>query len=262
MDSTSRGVREVTDDNPRQGTQRSRRSSSAARAPGSDAPSDATRVGRRAPSRDGDMVPSSDRTQLGVRRAVAAPPEPHRTQHGRRAGVEEHPHEAGDSAPTTDDEVVRFGPGVPQVAAPVAPTWGPSAPRRRRARWRGVLGTLLTAALVAAVLWFLLPGGEPLRVAAAGVAPTVEPGRACDVTVDVVGTVTTNGRPGTITYQWERSDGQTSAVLSQTVPEGTSVVEVHLMWTLSGTGTYPAQATLRVLTPDASEAVGGFTYRC
>lgn len=124
------------------------------------------------------------------------------------------------------------------------------------------MSALLTAAIIAAAIWFLVPGADPLRVHVIGVAPSADPGTACDVTVDVVGTIATNGRGGTLTYQWIRSDGQTSAVLSHSVPDGALVTDVHLMWTLSGSGTYPARATLRVLDPDRSEAVGGFTYRC
>lgn len=266
MDSTARGIRAVTDHSRREDTQEGRRSSSADRAAGSDASAAETRHGVRNRARAGDMVPPSDRTQLGARRTAETSPEiaapPNHTQLGRRGAGELHPQSGGSASasPTADDGVARFGPGVPHGAA--TPTWTPAGAPRRRTRRRGALGSLLTAIVVAAALWFLLPSGESLRVQALRVAPAAEPGRACDVTVDVVGTVATNGRPGTITYQWQRNDGQTSAVLSQTVPEGTSVAEVHLMWTLSGTGTYPAQATLRVLAPDASEAVGGFTYRC
>jgi hypothetical protein len=46
------------------------------------------------------------------------------------------------------------------------------------------------------------------------------------------------------------------------VPSGRSQVAVHLYWSFSGHGTYPATATLRVLTPTATEALGRFTYQC
>ena len=82
------------------------------------------------------------------------------------------------------------------------------------------------------------------------------------MTVDVVGTVTTDGRAGTFTYQWLRSDGQVSAELTGSVADGVTSTQVHLMWTFSGPGTYPASATLRVLRPDPVEAVGHLTYSC
>lgn len=201
---------------------------------------------------DAPASSSAEATRLGGRRgAEIAPPVtggPARTEPGRRA----------DRLPAAGD-VVRFGPGVP-----AAPAWpaaaGPPAKRRRRAAG-GLAGAVATAALVALVAWLLLWRPEPLVAVGAAVAAN-DPGTACDVTVDVVGTIDTNGRAGTLSYQWLRSDGETSAVLSQSVESGTTVVEVHLMWTLAGTGTYPATATLRVLEPSPAEASGSFTYRC
>lgn len=155
---------------------------------------------------------------------------------------------------------LRFGPGV---AAARPPAWQSAPPRRRGRRLRAVLGGLLTLAIVAAVggyLWWQRQ--NPLAVTAATVAPAEPPGDQCDVTVDVVGTVQTNGRPGTITYQWIRSDGETSGVLDQTVAAGAASVQVHLFWSFSGQGRYDATATLQILAPSPMEASGGFTYDC
>lgn len=121
---------------------------------------------------------------------------------------------------------------------------------------------LLTAVIVAGVVAYLLAQGrDPLQVEASSVA-AVSPGQACDTTVDVVGTINTNGRPGTVRYQWLRNDGQPTAVLSQSVPAGSTTVPVHMQWSLSGQGRFVAQARLRVLDPGPTESVGGFTYSC
>ena len=95
----------------------------------------------------------------------------------------------------------------------------------------------------------------------ASVAAT-DPGRECDVTVDVVGTVRTNGRAGEITYTWSRSDGETTAALTEPVTAGQTSVDVHLLWTLTGRGRHDATATLRVIAPTPTEAAGSFTYDC
>ena len=107
--------------------------------------------------------------------------------------------------------------------------------------------------------WWRERGGLVVEVAAVG--PSAPPA-SCDVTVDVVGTVRANGRPGTFRYQWERNDGQLSTVLEQSVATGEDQVEVHLYWTFRGEGSYPAVATLRILAPALSEGTGRFTYEC
>ncbi|MFC4943148.1 hypothetical protein [Pseudonocardia sp. GCM10023141] len=121
---------------------------------------------------------------------------------------------------------------------------------------------MITALIAIGVLAFLLTRPAPLQVSVATVAPAADPGTSCGATVDVVGTITTNGRPGAITYQWVRSDGQVSGELTQSVADGATSTQVHLLWTFSGSGRYPASATLRVLRPDPVDAVGHFTYSC
>jgi hypothetical protein len=163
---------------------------------------------------------------------------------------------------------LRFGPGAGAASRP--PTW-PTAdrrrPGRRRGRWRGRLRALasglVTLVLVAGVAAYLWQRHEnPLVVTGAVVAAAEEPGDQCDVTVDVVGTIQTNGPPGTISYQWIRSDGETSGVLDQSVPSGRASTQVHLFWSFSGQGRYDATATLRILAPTPMEVVGQFTYAC
>ncbi|MGY0232935.1 hypothetical protein [Longispora urticae] len=164
------------------------------------------------------------------------------------------------------DVRLRFGAGIP---AGVEEAWkaGPPAPpkpgKKAGKRWRRIVGGLVTGAIIGGVVgYFWWYNAHPLKVTAAQVAPATAPGTACDVTVDVVGTVTTNGRPGTITYQWLRSDGEATQELSQSVPSGTKSVPLHLHWKFSGKGEYQAKATLRILGPNPTEAAGEFTYSC
>ena len=164
---------------------------------------------------------------------------------------------------------LRFGSGVPASAAQVwqGTTTPPDQRRRgggrRRRTLRAVLSGLITLALVGGVLGFLWWRQQnPLVVTAAVVAPAQPPGNACDLTVDVVGTVQTNGKAGTFTYQWVRSDGQTSAVLDQSVTSGVASTQVHLYWSFSGQGTLDVSATLKILAPTPLEATGEFTYAC
>jgi serine/threonine-protein kinase len=188
-------------------------------------------------------------------------------------GADRPPDEATRPADTV---TVRFGPGIADSGATTVPSErgesrvatqpreraGRSTSRRRGGR-RHLLGGLVTALVVAAALLYLYQTrAAPLTVVEARVAPAAEPGQACDVTVDVVGTVRTNGNPGTITYEWTRSDGETAGPLTETVADGTDGIDVHLLWTLSGSGRYLATATLRVLEPNPVQAEGSFTYDC
>lgn len=118
------------------------------------------------------------------------------------------------------------------------------------------------AIVAAAAGLFWWQRGGPLSVLAVNVTPAQAPGHNCDVTVDVVGTIRTDGRGGIVTYQWQRNDGQTSAVLHEVVAPARHDAVVHLHWTLAGEGTFQATATLSVLAPDALTASSEFTYDC
>jgi hypothetical protein len=179
------------------------------------------------------------------------------TQLGHRAAAS-----GGRAAAGAQRANLRFGPGVQAARRP--PGWPAARPRSRRRRWPRTLGGgLLTLAILAGVAGYLWwERQNPLVVTAAVVAPAEPPGDRCDVTVDVVGTVQTNGRGGTVTYQWIRSDGEISTVLDQSVPEGSASTQVHLFWSFSGQGRYRATATLKILAPTPIETSGEFTYAC
>lgn len=160
-----------------------------------------------------------------------------------------------------DGMTLRFGPGVP---AGVAEKWRGSGGRRPLVR--RIIGGLLTlgvAVLAGLVVWWLLRGGAGVTVTGASVsAPGAR--QPCDTTVRVVGTIRTNGGRGEITYRWRRSDGQVSGVLSESVRKGQRSVQVPLRWTVKGTGTLHAVATLEVVQPGKPtiHASGAFEYAC
>lgn len=159
--------------------------------------------------------------------------------------------------------VLRFGPGVQGALAhrstqPPPPVPPPSPPGRHGAR-RYALPALVLLAVLAFLAWQRL--GPALTVRGASVtAPSAAVD--CDGTADLVGTVTTNGRPGTLTYRWTRSDGTSSGVLREEVTRGQEQVRLRLLWTFEGTGRYEARAELRILSPAGRTATAGLTYDC
>lgn len=152
----------------------------------------------------------------------------------------------------TDDETyVRFGPGVPASTA---------ARERRPRRWILPLTVLILA--VAVLIYFLWGRGTtPVAVDSIGVkaaTPTV----TCGQTERLTAVITTNGGAGTLTYQWTRSDGTRSDVLSQNVSKGDRQATVSLLWDFDGPGTYDASATVRILSPGDASASAAFRYVC
>ncbi|MEU1280776.1 hypothetical protein [Streptomyces sp. NPDC005805] len=173
-----------------------------------------------------------------------------------------------------EGEVLRFGPGVTASARPVAgpataagvwhgtPAAGTDTGAARRPG-RGLRRYLLAAGVLAAVLVFLTwqHFGPGVAVRSVEVrAPAAEPG--CDGTAEVVGTVRTNGRPGTLRYRWVRSDGSSSGLLRERVAREQEEVRLRLLWTFRGQGEHPARAELRIEAPDPRAASARFTYTC
>jgi hypothetical protein len=167
-----------------------------------------------------------------------------------------------DDAPT-GEVTLRFGPGVP---AEVARKWRDGG-RPRRPLGRRIAGGLITLAialLAGLVVWWLLRGGGP-DVEVTGVTVSApEAVQKCDATVNVVGTIRTNGGHGDITYRWRRSDGQDSGIFTDSVHKGQRSIRVPLRWTVKGTGTFHAVATLQIIRPKgpAVSASGAFDYTC
>jgi hypothetical protein len=163
--------------------------------------------------------------------------------------------------------VFRFGPGV-QPTDQVVETWRSGRaqpPRRRRRLVRNLISWLVTAALLVAVLVWLLLRGQASDIEVTGIqVQTPERAQTCDANVDVTGVLATNGEAGQITYRWVRSDGHTSGLLHETVEAGKREVTVHLSWAIKGPGDRRFTATLELLEPksNADKASSGFRYSC
>ncbi|MGN9767960.1 hypothetical protein ACTMS2_22730 [Micromonospora sp. SD12] len=158
---------------------------------------------------------------------------------------------------------VRFGPGVPTTPPP-APAW-PSPPPRRRSAWRtvtSVLSTLLTVALLVAVGLYLWQRISPLEVTGVTLAVAQPAGDRCDVTIDVVATVSTNGRAGEIRYQWLRTGSAPGSLLTERVGRGQRTVELTLRWAFSGVGTTTETATVNITSPAPVQAQTPVSYDC
>jgi hypothetical protein len=99
-----------------------------------------------------------------------------------------------------------------------------------------------------------------LRVTGVSVLLSTPP-TSCNVTVEMIGTIVTNGKGGVITYQWARNSSPMPAA-TVTNGSGQGSVHVSLKWLFHGKGIEHAVAELHVLSPD--EAVGNtqFTYSC
>ncbi|MFG2985452.1 hypothetical protein ACGFYQ_30045 [Streptomyces sp. NPDC048258] len=172
------------------------------------------------------------------------------------------PPERADVAPDrVDGSVLRFGPGVTAAAVapfPVVP--GPAVARRRGGLRRYALAAAVLVAVLACLGWQRYGPGIAVR----DVAVTTDPaGPACGGAADVVAVVRTNGRPGTLTYRWIRSDGTRSETLTERVPRGRQEASLHLLWTFQGAGNYPAKAQLELMEPTRrTSAAAEFTYRC
>ncbi len=169
--------------------------------------------------------------------------------------------------PTPPDRVegtlLRFGPGVtPEVAhrthrtLPVVPPV--PVPRRRRLR-RHALPALVLLCVLALLAWQRLGPSVQVRTVAATVEPKV---LGCDGTADIVGLVRTNGRPGTLTYRWTRSDGTSSGVLREVLVRDQRQARLHLLWTFQGKGRQEARAQLRILSPSRRTVSVPVTYAC
>ena len=123
----------------------------------------------------------------------------------------------------------------------------------------GVLAFLIVAG-IAGYVW--TKTHQTLKITAATVSVT-NPGKiACNSTVDVVGTISTNGKGGPITYQWTK-DGENLPTGTVTATSGQQQVRVDLQWNLRGKGIHHAAAIFQVFTPNVISAQSAsFTYQC
>jgi hypothetical protein len=158
--------------------------------------------------------------------------------------------------PRPEDNGRRRGNGGPDG-------WPAARPRRRRRRWTGLLSSLLTVAIVAGIAGYVWnKTHQTLKITAATVSVTNPDKIGCNSTVDVVGTIDTNGKGGPITYQWTK-DGQNLPTGTVTASSGQQQVRVELQWYLGGKGIHHATAIFQVFTPNVISAQSAsFTYTC
>lgn len=162
--------------------------------------------------------------------------------------------------PAKPDNTVRVGRGVPASNGR-----RPTPARLGRPAWwpRIAINIGIAVVIVLGVggyVWWRVD--RPLHVTSVSVTVQRHVAAACQLDADVIGTVITSGGRGTFTYQWERSDGTTTAVHVGKVTDPAKPTEVHLPWTFNGTGEETAQVTLVVLTPQRREASTSFEYIC
>jgi len=218
------------------------------------------------PPGPGDGEPT--RTFAG--RDTAAPPAP-----AGQANPPAHPptqvvpsHPPTEAAPPRQPaEVVRYGPGVPtavpagqagQTAERVWRSGRPSAPPRRLRR---LLGSALTVILLVAsgLVLYLRFHHPPFQVT--GVAISGRTRITCGV--DVTGRITTNGAPGTVSYQWLfQPSRQPPQLRSESAASGQHAVYVTAADEGKGHGSASQTITLQVLGPDLKSASTAVVIRC
>jgi hypothetical protein len=113
--------------------------------------------------------------------------------------------------------------------------------------------------VLAFLAWQRLGPSLAVETVAVTARPTV---LECDGTAHIVGLVTTNGRPGTLSYRWIRSDGTSSGVLNEVMARGQRQARLHLLWTFQGKGHRTARAELRILSATPRTVATHFTYGC
>ncbi|MFE0037998.1 hypothetical protein [Streptomyces sp. NPDC059018] len=159
----------------------------------------------------------------------------------------------------------RAGDVPPPVGHP-APPRGAEGPRTLgtgRSWASGMRRYSLAALILLAVLlvlgWQRYGPGPTVR----GVAVDTDPGGpGCDGTAVVTAVVRTDGRPGTLSYRWVRSDGTASEVLTERLARGQDTARLRLLWTFHGEGTLRARAELRLSSPSRHDASAEFLYAC
>ena len=153
-------------------------------------------------------------------------------------------------------------PGTQEVGGPAWPDAVKARTRRRKPRWRGLVSTVITLAIVGGIGYYVWHRNQqqPLKVSSVAVGLPSQP-KNCAATVDVVGTIVTNGKGGPVTYQWSEN-GSAQRAATVTDATGQDSVQVTLRWAFHGKGTQQAVAELQVLTPTSAVGNTQFTYSC
>jgi hypothetical protein len=166
--------------------------------------------------------------------------------------------------PAQQGPPIRSAPQAAPGRGSGTPDWpvAPYAPRPRpRPVWRGVVSTLITAAIVAGVGVYLWEREhQTLKITNVAVN-AANKSVGCNGTAKIIGTITTNGHGGTIKYQWVEN-GEAKPALVADDASGSNTVTVPLDWAFHGKGTGQAVAELRVLEPQQAETSITIPYSC
>jgi hypothetical protein len=124
-----------------------------------------------------------------------------------------------------------------------------------------VVSTLVTAAIVAGVgVYYWVHTHEVLKITQVTVRAANQR-VGCNGTADIIGTISTNGHGGPISYQWVPGAATDPALVTDDA-SGSDKVQVELRWAFHGKGTGQAVAKLLVLKPQQAEASITFPYSC
>ena len=124
-----------------------------------------------------------------------------------------------------------------------------------------MVSTLITAAIVAGVGVYLWERAhQTLKITGVKVTAAKQ-SVGCNGTAEIIGTISTNGHGGPVSYQWVH-DSQADAPLVADDASGGKTVQVTLKWAFHGKGTGQAVAELRVLDPQQDESSIIFPYSC
>jgi serine/threonine protein kinase len=141
------------------------------------------------------------------------------------------------------------------------PEWPVTPPRRSRSMWPGVVSTLITAAIVAGVgAYFWINTHQVLQITKLSVTADNQM-VGCTGTADIVGTISTNGHGGPISYRWVLG-GVADPTLTAEDASGSDTVQVELKWPFHSRGAGQAVAELVVLKPQQDQASITFPYSC
>jgi eukaryotic-like serine/threonine-protein kinase len=152
-------------------------------------------------------------------------------------------------------------PGGRGGGTPEWPTAQPPARPRPRPVWRGVVSTLITAAIVAGVGVYLWERQhQTLKITKVHVSATNQ-SIGCNGTANIIGTISTNGHGGTIAYQWIEN-GVAEPQLVADDASGSKEVQIPLKWAFHDKGKGTAVVELRVLDPQPTEASINVPYSC
>ncbi|MFC5748962.1 serine/threonine-protein kinase [Actinomadura rugatobispora] len=155
--------------------------------------------------------------------------------------------------------------GLPEGWARYVPPPPRKRPRRRAwSRALSLLTILLSVVAIAAVVGWALQRDRQAEFLVTDVNARTDGRKAgCGATVDVIGTITTNGAGGQIFYQWKRSDRKNpDPPLQHDMENGRERATVHLRWEINGTGKRTFTATLTVLNNPALQDSATFEYSC